>query len=438
MKYIFYSPRPNFKNRVIKITIPKQIRGKIQDKFVEISINKKIKFFYKLGNDKSFVVSKKNLNKKAFTKKNRIRIRILEKVKRKNYLKIINNKIDLMGLIPLTTKYNFEIYVIKKRSQLICLYKSFNGRLRQIKISRFAPLNFCRFLGYYQAEGGKRKQDVVITNTNLALIKDFLKISNKVIDPVLWKAEIKFSKSNKTKKEYITKELCALKIPLKNIKIRKEKNLRDFSIRLSISSQILSEIIINSMDLIRKNLKNISLDLPRHMEIYIKFIQGLFAGDGNYNAYTNKQKGTHHRLCFYEGQKLYAQDYQRLLKKIGLDSKIIESKKPNLYIVRSTLNWNSLLKIKSLELFKFHEKHEEQLRKSIQNHKRYNSQKYLVRLPCNFNIEKVCRVRKDEKVICYNWINKLIKQGIFIKNDKNNWSLTKEGEKIKNILSDLN
>lgn len=122
------------------------------------------------------------------------------------------------------------------------------------------------------------------------------------------------------------------------------------------------------------------------------------------------------------------------MEKIGLTVKINKLKSKNMFIIRATLNWNHLLNIYKLGLFRHHENHSKALVNSIIRHKRYKSHKHLVKINENFNIQNACEVTQKNKVITYNWIGSMIDYGLVKKINKNNWFLTKEGNLIKALL----
>lgn len=446
MFYRYYSKKPSTISRIVRIRIPPKIYKKIRNNFVNIKINNTIEFLYKISKEKRFVIPKEINKEINFLDNNLIEIEEIKPIKRtREKIKIKNNKIELIQIIPRNTRSGMPINLIIKKEKLICFYKSKRGMLRKIELKKEVPLEFCRFLGYYQAEGGKEKKinkrkgrQVVFTNTNQEIISDFLSLSKNMLETNLWYVEIRLKENNRKKEEFIKNMLENLGIDKKNIKIRIEKNLKDFSIRLYICSTILSDIIIKLMEEVKNYLiiKNV-VDSKENLKMYVSFMQGLFAGDGNYNAYKNKEGGTHHKLIFYEEDYKYALQYCKLLKKIGINSKVIKIKNKHLFIIKSTLNWKYLLLIKELGLFDYHARHKSSLIKAIQKHKSYKSHKYLADIDKDFNIEKIQDIMKKERVICYNWIRKMIDRGMVIKKDINQWSLSKESKRINKILSEI-
>lgn len=441
MYYKFISKKPKMSGKLTRIYIPARILKKVKGKFVKIKINRDIEFIDKI-NEKRFVIPKKLIERIKFLNKNTINMKriIYEKKVKRGIIK--NKRLNLIALIPEKTRSGTPIKIKREKGCLICFCKSFNGSLREIKLNKDASLDFCRLLGYYQAEGAKEKRirkrkgrQVVITNTNLDLISDFVKLSEEIIKPEIWKAEIGLKRITNKKVKLTKNRLIKLGILGKNIKIRTEEKLKDFSIRLFICSTLLSDIIINFMDTIRTKLTKQNLVNKNYLEIYKNFMQGLFAGDGNYNTYKNKKGGTHYKLIFYEGDKKYAEDYQKLLNKIGFDSKILKIKDKNLYIVKCVLNWRYLLLLQEMELFNYHKKHKESLINSINNHKRYKSHKYLISLKDNFNIKQICSIIKKDKTTCYNWIKSMIDENLIVKNKVNDWSISKEGKRVRGILT---
>ncbi len=443
MFYTFSPKTPNINKRIVRIQIPPEIHKKIKGNFVKIKINN-IELLDKISSEKRFVISKEIKEKIKFLKQNTIIIEELKEKKRTPRKFILNNNLNLINFLPEKTRDGTKINIIEKDNNLICFIKNFKGRLRQIMIKKEVPLEFCRLLGYYQAEGGKNKiikkrkgREVVLTNTNFDLIKDFISLSKHLIDIVNWNVEIKLTKRDKQKENFIKNKLIELGIIRSNIKIRTEEKLKNFSIRLSIYSTLLSDIILNFMNCIKKELIKKDVLDKYYLKIYTFFMQGLFSGDGNYNIYKNKNRGTHHRLIFFEEDKNYALDYQKLLKKIEIESNVIKIKDKNLYIVRATLNWEFLLLIEELKLFDYHKKHKEALINSIKAHKRYKSNKHLIELENNFNIKQICDISNKSKVISYNWIKKRINNNLIVKNKINDWSLSLKGKRVRNILKNL-
>ena len=175
-----------------------------------------------------------------------------------------------------------------------------------------------------------------------------------------------------------------------------------------------------------------------HKKMYVYYLQGLFAGDGNFNVFKNKMNGNHLRLIFYEEKLDYAKEAKKLLNKIGLKNKIKKDSRKNMYLIKATLNWKKILLLQKLKIFDFHEKHKLRLIKTIKNHKRYKSHKHIIKLKKRFNITDMVETSRKDKTTCYNWARKMIECKLVIKNDKNDWSLTEKGDEVKNILVGLN
>ncbi len=440
MYYRFYTKTPNINDKIVRIQIPPKIHKKIKGNFVKIKINN-IELLDKISSEKRFVIPKNLKQKIKFSNKNEIIIKMIKNKKKNKKESIVNGKLNVIKFIPEKTREGTKINIIEEGSNLICYIKNFKGRLNQVIIKKEVPFEFCRLLGYYQAEGAKEKiikkrrgRQVVITNTNFNLIKDFISLSKNLIEINNWNVEVKSTKRNESKGEFLEKRLIELGIQKNKIKRRKEEKLKDFSIRLSIYSTLLSDIILNFMDCLRRKLIKEDILERKYLEIYINFMQGLFSGDGNYNTYKNKEGGTHHRVIFYEGDNNYAIDYQKLLKKLGIESNVIKIKDKNLYIVRATLNWKGLLLLQELKLFEYHKKHKETLINSIKTHKSYKSNKHLIKLGDNFDIKQICNIINKSKVIGYNWIKKMVDSDLIVKNKINDWSLSLEGKRIRNIL----
>ena len=346
-------------------------------------------------------------------------------------------------MIPKRTQSDKEIIKTINNTRLNCFYQS-EGGIREIYLSKFVPLEFCRFLGYYQAEGGKPEykkgegRQVSFVNTKVALIEDFIKLSKELIEVDLWAAEIRLKTRDFDKEYQLKKNLINLGIKEGKIKIRTENSLKDYCIRLTICSSLLYDILFNTLTEIKKDLLKSTLNEEKIKKKYLNFMQGLFAGDGNFNVYKNKFGGNHFTLKFYEEKENYAKDISVFLNKIDLNNRIIKDKNKNLFIIRANLNWNKLLLLEKLKLFDFHLYHKKSLKLAIKNHKRYKSHKHLIQLKERFNIKDVQQKIKKEKVSCYNWIKDMIDCNIIIKNKKNDWSLTEKGIITKDILNKIN
>ena len=189
MYYTYVTSKPNLNNKRIRINIPKEIYRKIKDRYVLISIND-ISFKYKISNERRFVINRKVLDNINFDKEFKIKIKPIKEKNNLNKKILINNKINISYLIPKKTQASNRILKIEKNNKLECFYQS-EGGIREVEIAKETPLEFCRLLGYYQAEGGKPKfvegegRQISFINTKIDIVKDFFTLSTAFFNSTL-------------------------------------------------------------------------------------------------------------------------------------------------------------------------------------------------------------------------------------------------------------
>lgn len=418
---------------------------KYRNKFVEIFIvykNKKASFFAIIPKDGRFYIPKKireNLKIKDSVK--------IERIKRiKNQKRITklweNSKIDLLSIIPEQTMSGYEILVRNKNNKLHCWYCT-QGRPKEILLNKYVPKSFIRLLGYYQAEGGKPKlrkrqgRSLNFTNKNFELIKDFIELSSHLINIELWKATIRYNKKidKKVIKDLI-KNLQNLGLKKENIYSKNADRIKNYVIKVWIANSILAEIIEN----LNKSIKEF-LVKNRSEEMFVNYLRGFIAGDGNFFAYRDKKGSLHSRMYIYEEKEEYVKTHKKILDSYGLKGKIRKVKDKNLYLLTLVNNWEMLLNLLKYDLFTYAPHHRNRLIWTIKEHNKYRALKYLPFLPELFSIKELNLLTNKNYNYGASWIGKRKKEELieFTKKEKNRslWKLTKEGKDIREILNNL-
>ena len=429
-----------------RIWLPKRMQIKLSDSFIEIELkegNKKQGFLTKLTKDGRFVIPKdiRNYLKLKFNDEIQIRVKkILNKKRGKRFTK--NNKFDMLSFIPVKTMSGFDILVLEEENKLQLWYST-KGRPGEIIINRFLPFEFSRLLGYYQAEGGKLKlnkrrgRDLSFTNKSAGMIEDFIALSKNLFDLKLWNATIRYN-PNVNKKELNRVKSLLIKFGLnsKKIKLKAADRIANYTIRLWISNSILAEVIFNTSNKIRKYLIRLKLDSVNKI-IYMNYLQGLLAGDGNFRLWVDS-KGSHHsRIQIFEGKLDYVNDYKLLLEKLDIKGGIRKDKIKNLYTFDKYTNWSDLLKIFDLNLLSYSSLHQSHLIKAILNHKKYRALKYLIRLPKTFSKDYFMKINKLNRLYANSWLRDRVEEKLLERIGNDKWVLTSEAENIKNILSKI-
>lgn len=354
-----------------RIWLPKHVQNIIGDEFIEVRI-KNICFITKLTKDGRFFIRKK-IGKRFPNKQSRIQVIILKNLDRSKKF-ISKNRVDILAFVPKKTLSGYNILALEKKDK-IELWYSTKGGPNEIKINRFVPIYILRLLGYWQAEGGKLKlkkrrgREFNFTNKSIKIILDFLRLSENLIDPSLWRVSIRHNPS--LPKKEITKISNILKKrEITKIKIKPAERIKTFTIKLWISNSLLAETLSNMVNFFRKYL--IKSEINRVNEkLLIYFLQGLLAGDGSFFSKRDKYGSLHSRMSVYESNLNYIEDYKNLLNKLNINGHIRKEKNKNLYIFTAYTNWKTLLTLREKELFEYSENNKNKIINAINNHRGY-------------------------------------------------------------------
>ncbi len=426
-----------------RIYLHKEEYHKFKDKFFEVEIqknNKSLSFIKYLNKERRFFIPRDIRKKLNLEPKDIITINIKEikNIKREKEI-IKNNKFNSLAFIPEKTLSGYPILVLEKKNKLLCWYLNYGGS-KEVIINKNMPSKFAKCLGYYQAEGGKpklakrRAREFSFVNTSLKIIKDFIGLLKYLIDIKIIKTTIYYNKKlSKDRIEKVKEKLIKYGIREENLYINKAKRIRNYSIKLWISSSILTDIFINMVDKTRNYL---SENCDKESEKLTKlFLRGLFNGDGNFACAKDKHGSLHSFLRFFERERQYIEDYKRLLEKLELNGKIRKEGNKNLYILNIYLNWDKLLKLIETDLIKDSKKQHQKLIWNLKNHRWYKSQKHFKNLNpifCGNHIRELM-----PKKICYNWVKKRINEGTVQKIRRGIYELTDKGLYTKNILEKI-
>jgi hypothetical protein len=244
-----------------------------------------------------------------------------------------NNKIDLLSLIPEKTFLGYEIFVTpfrrNNRQWLRIWYAHERGSSRQIELIRFIDVSALgRVLGQLQAEGDKfserRKHRIVFTNKLLKEHEDFI---NDIRSFGISTNDIQFfctfniDRFDKAETEREIKNLCE-SFGISDIQIKPTRNIRIWrSFRTIIRRSILAEILLYSMDFMRKFI--IEQPLNSQLELFAQnFLSKLLTGDGTIDIRKREYGNPTVRICIIDGNLEFLEDYRKILQKFGFKPRI--------------------------------------------------------------------------------------------------------------------
>lgn len=359
-----------------------------------------------------------------------------------------NSKIDMLSLVPEKTSQGYEIIVTEftknSEKRLRIWYCHERGSGRQIEIKRFVNIKTLgKLFGQLQAEGTKhseKKQRLEFCNKLVLEHKDYV---NYLTEIGISKEKIfsQISRRNDTTnlekpiKEY--EETVA--IPVSYITRSGQKGKYGF--RTYVRSILITEIFLNGLNIMRKQLVNKDWDIK--LQIFADaFFSKLLTGDGTLDVMINNREYKYPfvRIKITDQKLEYLMDYAKILKKLGFNPKIKEehifvravcSLERLLYLYKirafeNTNNWNKLLVLIALylqgrryrTLYRFLDLTELDSFTSLDLMKNYNLQ---------------LRAVND-------WLNNKEKEGLLIGIRKRpyaiQWTLADRAKTLANILSE--
>ncbi len=415
---------------------------KYRNKFVEIFVkykNKKTSFFAIIPKDGRFYVPRKI--RKDLKIKDSVRIEKIKQIKNQKRTTNLwkNNRIDLLSIIPEQTMSGYEILVRNNKNKLCCWYCT-QGRPKEILLNRYVPASFVRFLGYYQAEGGKPRlrerqgRSLNFTNKNFDLVKDFIGLSSYLVNIGLWGVTIRYNKRiNKTIIENLIKNLQNLGLKKEKIYAKSAKRIKDYVVKVWIANSILAESIEN----LNNNLKEFLIK-NYSKKVFANYLKGIIAGDGSFFSHRDKKGSLHSRMYIYEEKERHIKIHKKVLELYGLKGKIKKVKNKNLYLLILVNNWEMLLNLLKYDLFAHAPHHRNKLIWTIKEHKKYRVLKYLLSLPEPFSIKELEVLTNKNYNYGATWIKRRYREGIIIpiskKANRRYWNLSPKGKTIRNVL----
>ena len=421
-----------------RIWVPKTLQKSLSKSFLQVKLTHadRIKSFVtKMNNDGRIVIHKDirehlNLNP---TDRCKVRITPLENAKRPKQ-KFSGDHFDVLAFVPETTMSGFDILALDRNDRIYLWYQA-KGRPKEIEVSKVLPPEFARFLGYYQAEGGKLKlkkrrgREFNFTNKSRIIVEDFIRLSKLLIDVNLWVVTIRYNPEiEKNELDKAVSFLISNGIPKENLIMRPATRIKDYTFTFRIGSSILAELVSRMMDVTRRE----------DVMVYSRyFLQGLIAGDGCFSSNIDKHGSLHTSMKLFESNLEYMRDYDSAMRKFGIYGKFKKSSKKNFYIFTASLNWNNLLKIYELGLLEF-TKHQGKLVNSILQRKQYRSMRHLVYVPLRF--QQDIRLPGRNKTYLNSWLRDRVEDGIFQRINESGrdfWVLTESGTYVKKMMEKI-
>ncbi len=260
-------------------------------------------------------------------------------------------KIDLLQFIPKTIS-GFEVFVEKEfvdnEEWLKIWYKQ--NRVIPIRIKRFVDAkSFGAMLGQYQAEGtkdAKKKFRFEFCNKSLLEHKEFI---SHLLELGLRKDKIVAQMS--LKDGYDGTEISKEFEKITDIKVRYETKSGQkgkYGFRTYIRSTILTAVLLNALDKIRKHLSE-EYWTETDTEVVNSFFAKLLTGDGTLDIRTKNREYDfpHIRVKLVDRKIEYLRDYSNIMKKLGFIPHIKEK-----YIyVRSGCSLENLLYLYRIRAF---------------------------------------------------------------------------------------
>lgn len=363
------------------------------------------------------------------------------------------HKIDLLALIPENTFSGYKIFVYQfvrnSEKWLRIWYAHERGSARELELKRYIDIRpFGSLLGQLQAEGdkfiGRRKHRVSFGNNLLTEHQEFIEsILLSGINP----EDVEFLctyNPNRFDKVKVEKEAIDLveELDISNIKFRSKANDRIWcNFKTTIRRSILSEILLHSMNKIRKSLIKNRLSTDIKTFAY-EFIAKLLTGDGTIDI--NKRKEYDYprvRIKIIDQNLEYLEDYCKILQKFGFSTKVKEKEisvrascsLENLLFLykinafKNSNNWNKLIIVVGMLLSGYH----------LKVKKRFSS---LVNLD-PFTSLDVRRLFNLERRTTQDWIGNLRKDGFIELVDKTDrpykYSLTPKAREYAYLISQI-
>lgn len=320
---------------------------------INIKYNGKQEFFLSTFNN---IITLRNIIIKKLNLKNNDIIKI--KIEKADFLTradniFFENKIDILSLIPLKNRLGFNILVhefkINNEIWLKIWYCFKRGSCKEIEIRRYIDiLEFGKFLGLMQSEGTKENINVIeFCNKSIFEHIDFLNCLEEIgisREQVIGKFD--YHPRIKNIQEIISNFEKITKIRINYI-VPGPTSGGGYGFKVIFRSRLLTEIILNSLNTLRKLIKKESLD-NRISILRDCFFSKLLNGDGNLEIIQENRNVPLLRLKISDGKLSYLKDYSEIMKVYNLEPKICAK----YGFVRSYVNKDFALELVRMDAFK--------------------------------------------------------------------------------------
>ncbi len=359
----------------------------------------------------------------------------------------VENKIDLLALIPEKTFGNYKIFVTlfnkDDKQWLRMWYLHGRGSGRQVELIRYIDIDaFGRLLGQLQAEGDKfserSKHRVDFANNVLAEHADFI---NDMTGVGVSARNIQFlckfnpGRFDKTKLENETRRLCE-KFGISDVLIRPMQNQRIWcSFKTTIRRSILAEIMLSSMDTMRKFIVEKSFTYGAEL-LAKNFLAKVLTGDGTLDIRKRNYDYPTVRIKIVDQNLETLEDYKKILQKFGFKPKVINKRIlvrahcsfENLLFLfkikafRNSNNWNKLVVVITLML----------------NGRRTRTFERFIKLSTygSFGIGETSELFGLTRSMAKDWLSNAVKNG-FMKANDGNYVLTERAEKMGEVIPEV-
>ncbi len=430
------------------IYFPKNISGFKKGELVEIKIMKgnKEKIFLTKFNY-NIIIRKQVINYLSLNKREIINMKLnkTNDLKRTNSI-FENNKVDLLALIPAHTNKCYKIFVtdfIRNNEKWLRIwYCHERGSGKQLEIKRFIDIDiFGRLLGQLQAEGTKSGRVSRLEFCN-QLIKEHIDyityLTELGIPRKLLICKCDYHPNVKDINKKIRDFESQVGIPIKYL-IKSEGSKGSYGFKTYVRNTLLTEIILNSLDILRKKLVKESWD-NNLRNLANAFFAKLLTGDGTLDITTKNRQFNfpETRIKITDGNIQYLKDYAKIMKKLGFKPHTNEKyisvrayagfdKLLYLYKIKAfqnTANWKKLILLITDNLKGRRLRTSLRFLDFLKSNKAITSQE----LVKNYNIG--LRAAND-------WLNNKEKEGLLMRiNTKPlKWELTEKAEELASLLS---
>jgi len=361
---------------------------------------------------------------------------------RENYL-FKNNKIDMLALIQNKTDNRNIIFIkkaIKQKEEWLNIW-SYRSK-STLKLKRFINIDiFGRLLGQLQAEGTKsgRRFRLEFCNKLIAEHIDYIAYLTELGIPknlFICKCDFHSKVYNINKK--VSEFESQVGIPIRYL-IKSESSKGSYGFKTFIRNTLLTEIILNSLDTLRKKLIKESWD-NNFKSLASAFFAKLLTGDGTLDITTKNRQFNfpEARIKITDGNIEYLKDYAEIMKKLGFKPHINEK---HIY-VRAYADFDKLLYLYKIKAF-YNTPNWTKLIFLIDNNLRGRRLKTFLRFLDFLKSNKVITSR--ELVRNYNvglraandWLNNKEKEGLLTRDNRTRpikWVTTEKANKLAELL----